>query len=245
MAQRIERIFGKTRVKTDLMNLVSQLALMGGQVEAMLSAMLEALQNRDTNKAAFIGGRKTELALMRQNIDSDAEALMLQHNMDGPDLRRVIAVIKVAGDIERIGQLSANIAWRLQAQYNMNVLSSVTGIMRLGKQVQRQVISALDTLAHESPSKALQVYHSDDDIDRLHEILEKDILELMTQGQLQVSAGTHLMFIIRHFERMADHASNIAESVYYAHTANHLQQDIQNNDPVGELPLRNDKSNLL
>jgi len=232
MAQRIERIFGRTSIKIDLMNLVSQLALMGGQIESMLIEMLDALQNRDITKAAFIGGRKAELALMRQNIDSDAEELMAQRKLNPIDLRRIIAVIKIAADIERIGQLSANIAWRLQDPDNMTALPSNTGIMRLGKQVQQQVISALDTLAHESPARALQVYHSDDDIDRLHEILENDILEMMTQGQLNVSVGTHLMFIIRHFERMADHASNIAEAVYYAHTANHLQQDIQNNEPI-------------
>lgn len=229
MAQRLERIFGRPDIRTDLVNLTSQIALMGGQVESMFGATLEAFQSRDVFKATVIGGRKSELALIRQKIESDAENIMLDHNLNAKDLRRVIAIIKIATDIERIGQLSANIAWRLQDPENMSVLPAVTGIMRLGTQVQHQVISALDTLAHESPSKALQVYYSDDDIDRLHEILETDTLRLMIQRQLHVSAGTHLMFIIRHFERMADHASNIAESVYYAHTAKHLQQDIKNN----------------
>jgi phosphate transport system protein len=236
MAQKIERIFGKPKVKTDVVNLVSQLAMMGGQVEAMLGAMLDALQTRDVTKAARLGGRKTELAVMRQNIDNDTEELLIKYKLGTQDLRRVVAVIKIAADIERIGQLSANIAWRLKDPENMTVLPSNTGIMRLGKQVQRQVVLALDTLAHESPSRAMQVYHSDDDIDRLHEILQNDILELMTQSRLNVSVGTHLMFIIRHYERMADHASNIAEAVYYAHTANHLQQDIQNTTPLSAVP---------
>lgn len=203
---------------------------MGGQVESILKAMLDVLQSRDTSKAAILGGRKAELAIMRQNIDTNAEALMRQHNLETKDLRRVVAVIKIAADIERIGQLSANIAWRLQRPENMTALPSISGIMRLGNQVQQQVISALDTLAHESPAKALQVYHSDDDIDRLHEILENDLLELMSQGGLTLTAGTHLMFIIRHFERIGDHASQIAEALYYAQTGAHLQQALQDNE---------------
>jgi len=224
MAQTLERIFGKPGVKADMVNLTSQLALMGGHVESILKSMLNVLQSRDTAKASFLGGRKDELAIMRQNIDSSAEALMTQYSLETKDLRRTVAIIKIAADIERIGQLSANIAWRLQRPENMTALPSISGIMRLGTQVQQQVISALDTLAHESPAKALQVYHSDDDIDRLHEILENDILDLMAQGELTLSAGTHLMFIIRHFERMGDHASQIAEALYYAQTGEHLQQ---------------------
>ncbi len=244
MAQALERIFGKSNVNADLISLTSQLALMGGQVESILGATLDALQNHDISKAAIIGERKSEFAILQQGIDGACESLMIDHNLNAQELRRVIAIIKTAADLERIGQLSANISWRVQSPETMNVLPSVSGIIRLGKQVQRQVISALDTLAYESPARALQVYQSDDDIDRLHAILKNDILDLMTQGKTSISAGTHLMFIIRHFERMADHASHIAESVYYAHTAKHLQQDISDDKAISDSQQPNAINNL-
>ena len=233
MSHTIERINKYNQNGDKLSVLISQLALMGGHVESMFGQTLDALHNRNVIKANLIANQKPELAAMRQTIERDTEYLLTQQDFNAADLRRALCAIKVVADIERIGQLSTNISRRLKAPSSMNALPSITGILRLGKQVQRLLISAMDALAHENSSKAMQVYNSDDDIDRLHATLESEILLLMQDGGLNSPAGVDLMFIVRHFERIADHASNIAKIVYYAQTAQYIDQNIQHANSHG------------
>ena len=224
MSQTVEHI-GSTNGEK-LTALISKLALMGGQVEVILSETLSAVQSRDPLKASDTPRRAGELTDMRRHIDQNAENLLTIHHYYASELRRLIGTIKVATDIERIGQLSANISNCLKKPYNIDALTSVSGINQLGRQVQHMVTSAMDALVHENPSKAMQVYHAYDDITRLHDTIENNISNLMIDGKLASGAGTDLLFIIRHFQRMADHACNIAKTVYYSHTAAHLEDNI-------------------
>ena len=216
------------KVETDrLAPLTSQLARMGGEVELNLNDTLKALQNRDIIKIRDIATQKNSLTPMRRSFEQDAGMHIARAHFYGRDLRRLIAFVKVATEIERTHQLIVNICRRIDTPDNMNTLPSITGIGRLGRHVQRSVTAAMDVLAHENPSKAIQVYHSEEDINHLHETLKVEILNRMATGELTVKTGTDLMSIIDHFERLGDHASNIAKAIYYAHTMQNLRHDAE------------------
>jgi len=148
-----------------LIPLLRQLALMAGTVESLLNKTLNALKTRDVNQAAHVSEHK----------HVEAEKLLTNYYFGAHDLRRIISTIKTASDIERIGDISANISLRLKTPSTMSSLSTVPGITQLGKQVQQNLIASIDALIHENPSKAMQVYNAYDDIDRLRETLEGEV----------------------------------------------------------------------
>ena len=204
--------------------LLRQLALMAGKVESLLSQTLNALKTRDINQAVHVSEHKDGLFTLHQNIHIEAEKLLSNYYFGAHDLRRIISTIKIASDIERIGDISANISLRLKTPSCMSALSAVPGITQLGKQVQQNLITSIDALIHENPSKAMQVYNAYDDIDRLRETLEGDVLMLMIAEKIDTVTGPDLISIIRYFGRLADRARNISEKVYYAHMLDHLQK---------------------
>jgi len=221
MPQAMKHIHGYNGKKLTV--LLRQLTLMGGQVESLLSQTLSALQTRDIHKAAQAAKHKDGFATPRQNIQLEAEKLLTHYYFGAHDLRRIMSAIKIASDIERIGDISANISQRLMSPDCMSSLTAVPAIKQLCKQTQLNVIAAIDALTHGNSFKAMQVYNAYDDIDRLHETLESEALSLMMHAKLDANTGAELISIIRYFERMAEHARNIAKKVYYAHTVDYLQ----------------------
>jgi len=227
MSQAKKQIHGYNGKKLTV--LLRQLTLMGGQAESLLSQTLNALQTRDIHKAANAAKHKDSFATPRQDIYLEAEKLLSHYYFGAHDLRRIMSAIKIASDIERIGDITANISHRLMSPACMSSLTAVPAIKQLCKQTQLNVIAAIDAFTHGNSFKAMQVYNAYDDIDRLHETLEGEVLSLMTQAKLDANIGAELISIIRYFERMADHARNIAKKVYYAHTIDYLQDRAHDN----------------
>jgi len=205
-----------------LTELLRQLALMGGQVESLLSQTIHALQTRDIHKASKVATYKDQLATLHQDIRLQAEKHLSNDYFGAHDLRRIVMSIKTASDIERIGDISANICLRLKQPSCMSALGELQGLIQLGKQVQQSLTAAIDALTHENPSKAIQVYNGYHDINRLHDRLEADVISQMMVQTLAVNDGTDLISIIRYFERLADHAREISKTVYYTHMLEHL-----------------------
>ncbi len=205
--------------------LTVRVATMGGFVEHQLSNAIAAIEKRD-------------VALARQVIDSDVNVdqreteiedmvfdLMERNTLTGRHLRAVIMALKIAGTLERIGDLAKNVAKRSLITSRENVAGTVTSVVRMGRIAQRQIHDVLDAFQDGNPDAALAVWGGDQELDELYNSIFREILTIMTKDKTRISAGTHLAFVAKNFERIGDHATSIAERVYYSSTGEHLNEN--------------------
>lgn len=200
----------------DLNTLTSALSQMGGQVESMIVDAVRAIKKRDSNLAKEVIERDTIVNALQEQIDADAlRMLALRHPM-AADLRRVVGAIRAANDLERIGDLAEGIARRAMTINQSEKLDLSSGVARMGKLVKAQLKSALDALLNEDADQAVDVWLQDQDVDALYASLFRELLTYMMEDHRNIQACTGLLFVAKNLERVGDHATNIAEIVYFS-----------------------------
>lgn len=210
-------------IEMELSQLAGQISVMGGAVESLLEDSLSAMRDRNPALAEIVTARRPKNRALRQNIDIQVEVILALRHPLAADLRRVLGSMKLAYALERSGNLVTNICRRIKDVPEIIDLPPMAGIIRMGEQVQQQLITALNAFINEDVSLAMQVNQSDDDIDELYDTLEAEILALMQARENQIEACACLLFVIRHFERIGDHAADIADVAYYIETAKNIQ----------------------
>jgi phosphate transport system protein len=141
--------------------------------------------------------------------------LALRQPMAG-DLRRVVAALKITGDLERIGDYAANVAKRSIVLGQYNLPYSLAGLAHMAHMVQEQLKSIIDALGTSDTAKAIEVWRSDRIVDDIYNALFRELITYMMEDPRNITPCTHLLFIAKNLERIGDHATNIAETVYYA-----------------------------
>ncbi len=214
--------------------LASSIAAMGGMAEAQLADAIEAIAQRDTARAeSAIGGDKRIDALQIEVEDRALKLLALRQPM-AVDLRETLAALKIASELERIGDLAKNIAKRAIVLNREPPIRLTKSLARMGKQALAQLKRVLDSYSNRDPAAAEAVWKQDGEIDEMYNSLFRELLTYMMEDPRTIGLCTHLLFIAKNFERSGDHATNIAEVVYHMVSGGHLNTERPKADHTSE-----------
>lgn len=209
---------------TDLEGLRRSLAEMGGMAERMLADSTVALVRRDTALAQKIISADLRLDNLQRDVEEKAVLTIARRQPLANDLRELISAIRIAADIERVGDLAKNIAKRavaISGQFQPPH-RAVVGLEHISRLVQAQLKDVLDAYAAGNEQKALEVWRRDDEIDALYTSLFRELLTYMMEDPRNITFCTHLLFCAKNIERIGDHTTNIAETIHYLITGDSL-----------------------
>jgi phosphate transport system protein len=208
---------------TDIKDLQKKVAEMGGIAEKMMSDALEAIEKRDTRLAQSIIAMDQKLDGLQRDIDERAILTIARRQPMAVDLRDIFVVSQIAGDIERIGDLVKNIGKRIIAmEGQFPPRSLLSGLRSMSLLALGQFKQVLDAYISKDLDAAMAVWSNDGGIDRLYNSLFRELLTYMMEDPRSISFCTHLLFSAKNIERIGDHATNIAERIYYVVTGDTL-----------------------
>ena len=194
--------------------LPDELIRMGHMSVAQLEAALDVVERRDDKAAERVIGNDDAIDALEQQVNHDVIRLIRRGPLAG-DLRVILAALRVASDIERIGDLAANIAKRSMALNLAPPLPHTRGLDALGRMAARQVREVLEAYVQRDGEAALRVRASDAELDTLYTGLFRELLTYMMEDARAITPCTHLLFMAKNLERIGDHATNIAENVWF------------------------------
>jgi phosphate transport system protein len=199
----------------ELRDLKQVLLQMGGLVEKALSRSIEALKDMDADVARNVIEGDLKINELEHSVEEKVLGLILRQQPVAKDLRRIMAALKIASDLERMADLSvdiAKVAVRLEGQ---KLLKPLVDIPRMGEITQRMVTQSLNSYIDENVKDATALARMDDDVDALYNAIIRELINLMVEKPEFINQALQLSFVGRYIERIADHATNIAESVVY------------------------------
>src|SRR5262249_52322412 len=201
---------------SDLQELARAIAEMGGLAERQITEAIEALTTRDSGRAQRIITADPTIDIMQRNIEERAVETIARRQPVADDLRQVIGILRIANEIERIGDLAKNIGKRVIAINGEDMpRTSMSGVNHMASLMLAQLGDVLDSFARRDVAKAVEVWTRDQHIDKLCTSLSQQLLADMIENPIGAPLGAHLMFCTKNLERMGDHATNIAEAVHY------------------------------
>ncbi|MBB3236253.1 phosphate signaling complex protein PhoU [Phyllobacterium endophyticum] len=207
----------------ELKFLTHKIAEMGGHAERMVEQAVAAMVNSDNALAQRVISDDLILDAGQREIDEKAITIIGKRQPMAIDLREVIGTIRISSDLERIGDLGKNIAKRVVAVTDTRQTISVyRGLQTIAELALTQLKDVLDAYATRSVAQVNIVRERDDEIDALYTSLFRELLTYMMEDPRNISACTHLLFCAKNIERIGDHATNIAETVYYIVTGTQL-----------------------
>ena len=214
---------------------------MGGLAEAALSAAMQAVTKRDVDLAAEIVRDDAKIDELNREVDELAVRLLALRQPMANDLREIVAALRISADVERIGDYAANIAKRAIAMSQMRPSRSLPGIARMGRLAQRLIKEVLDAYAEKNPEKAVTVWARDEEIDDAYNSLFRETLTYMMEDARAITPSTHLLFIAKNIERIGDHATNVAETIYFMVKGKPLTENRPKGDMSSFVALPADK----
>ncbi|MEM1398382.1 MAG: phosphate signaling complex protein PhoU [Pseudomonadota bacterium] len=188
---------------------------MGGIAESQLTLAVQAVGRRDVDLATKVRKNDDRLDGYEHDIDAAAVRLLALRQPVAADLRETVSTLKIAGDLERIGDYAANIAKRVITVVQSPPIQPARTIPLMGRLVREAISDVMYAYAERDVEKALQVWKRDEDIDELYTSIFRETLTYMMEDPRNITASTHLLFMAKNFERIGDHATNIAERVFY------------------------------
>jgi phosphate transport system protein len=201
---------------TDLQELNSRVAEMGGLAEREIADAIQALTRRDTDLAKRVVASDPAIDALQQEIEEKAILTIARRQPMAVDLRDVVGALRVANDLERIGDLAKNIGKRVSAlEGDFHPQKLIRGVEHMASLVLGQVKHVLDAYASRDLKAALAVWKGDEEIDAICTSLFRELLTYMMEDPRNITFCIHLMFCAKNIERMGDHATNIAETVHY------------------------------
>ncbi len=188
---------------------------MGGLVEQMIARANHALVERDDEEVAGVVAQDREIDRIEMEVDEECMHAMVRFQPAAIDLRFLVAVMKIVNDLERMGDSAVNIAQSVE-QLNLEPpLKPYIDLPEMSRLVRQMVQSALDAFVQRDAAAAEAVCRSDDEVDARYKQLFRELLTYMIEDPKTVSRCLHLLLVARNLERIADHATNIAEDVIY------------------------------
>jgi phosphate transport system protein len=222
----------------DLVKLTQKVAEMGGCTEKQVADAMDALARRDAILAQKVIAADATVDEFQRQIEQRAvETIALRQPM-AVDLRSLVAILRIANDLERIGDLAKNIAKRAIAvgnEYPARTLAR--GLRHMTTLAVAQLSVVLDSFVGRSALKALKVWEDDKNIDALYVSLFRELLTYTMEDPGSISVCIHLLFCAKNIERIGDHTTNIAEAVHYMVEGHAIAGERPKGDPfsyVGE-----------
>lgn len=218
MTQHTVKAFGD-----ELDQLKAEVARMAGLAEAQVADAVDAVARRDVALARSVVERDRKLDDLQREIERKAIRLIALRQPVANDLRRTVAAMKIAGDLERIGDLAKNIAKRsLILAEGEPIMPLTRSFTRMGKLVVLRVKDVLDAYATGELDRAMAVWSNDNDVDEHYNSLFRELLTYMMSDPRTIGSCAHLLFMAKNLERIGDHATNIAEFIHYELTGEEL-----------------------
>jgi phosphate transport system protein len=211
MQQHTVRAYGE-----ELRRLRELVARMGGLAERQVADATTALVRRDAELATDVMARDAEIDALEREIEEFCIRLLALRQPVGQDLRLVIAALKISHAIERIGDYARNAAKRSVVLAQQPPIGSLNGFQRMARLVQEELKGAMDALVNDDAARAAEVWASDQSVDEVYNGIFREMLTFMMEDPRNITAAAHLLFVAKNMERIGDHATNIAETVYYA-----------------------------
>jgi phosphate transport system protein len=209
----------------ELQRLRDLLAEMGGIVENQLSLAQQAITNHNAELATRAVQQDSAVdALERQAEQLVIRMLALRQPM-ASDLRQIVSALKISAGLERIGDYAKNVAKRSIVLGQFPLSFPLTGLATMARLAQENLRLVIDAVGENDAEKAVQVWESDQAIDDLYNSIFRELVTYMMEDPRNITPCTHLLFIAKNLERIGDHATNIAETVYYAATGNMLSDE--------------------
>jgi phosphate transport system protein len=203
------------RLDQDLDRVRQALLRMGGMVEGMVAKATQSLLERDNQLCIEVIESDNEVDHLEIEIDEACHLILGTKQPTAVDLRFLVAVMKINSDLERIGDSAVNIAQSVVQLNDQPPLKPYIDLPHLSELVQAMVRRSLDAFVRRDTALAAEVCQSDDAVDGLYKQLFRELLTYMIEDPKTVSRALHLLLISRNMERIADHATNIAEDVIY------------------------------
>src|SRR5438132_2657138 len=191
------------------------LLAMGGLVEDQIRRVMRALIERDDEQAKDVIARDREVNAYENEIDEKCVELLALHQPAAGDLRFLTTTLKIVTDLERIGDQAVNIAQRALELNREPQLKPYVDLPRMAERAQRMVKESLDAFVSRDTELARRVCGEDADVDALKEQVFRELLTFMMEDPRTIPRAIRLILISRFLERVADHATNIAEMVIY------------------------------
>jgi phosphate transport system protein len=199
----------------ELGELKNRLLEMGALVESAIYRSVQCLAQKDENLAQQVLQDEARINQMEIEIDELATRLLALQQPMAADLRFLTAAIKINNDLERMGDLAVNIVERALALRPEPVMQPLIDIPRMAQLTQSMVRKSLDAFVRGDSELARSVLLSDDAVDDLRDSTYEELVRFMQEDPVNVRPGVNLMFVARSLERLADHATNIAEDVLF------------------------------
>ncbi len=210
----------------DLEGVQTQIMKMGGLVEEAIRLSAQSLETRDEELARTVRQSDRLIDDLEHQINERAARIIALRAPTAIDLRLILSVIKISGNLERIGDYAKNMAKRTGALAQMTpVGGSGASIRRMTRMVEAMLKDALDAYIQRDAVLAADVIARDEDVDQIYNALFRELLTFMMEDPRSITACMHLHFIAKNTERMGDHVTSIAEQVTYLVTGQHPDED--------------------
>jgi phosphate transport system protein len=206
----------------DLDQLRASIAEMGGLAEAAIADSMRALSTRDADLAQKVIEADKRIDALETEVETRAVQIIALRAPMADDLREVVAALKIAGLVERIGDYSKNIAKRVRGIEHSANLRPLSLLPEMARIVGEMVRSALDAFVARDAAKAEEVCERDRAVDDFYNSIFRTLLTFMMEDPQNITPATHLLFVAKNLERMGDHATNVAEMVYFAASGTRL-----------------------
>ncbi|HVK81458.1 MAG TPA: phosphate signaling complex protein PhoU [Verrucomicrobiae bacterium] len=202
--------------------LTQEVARMGGLAEAAVNDALSAVVRRDTELAQLVMQRDARIDAAQREVEKRAIKLFALRQPMASDLRVVLTAWRIAGELERVGDLAKNIAKRALVLNQAEPIQLTRSVDRMGKIAGEHLKQVLDAYANKDIQAAIVVWNGDDNIDAHYNSLFRELLTYMIEDPRTISSCAHLLFIAKNIERIGDHGTNIAEYIHFLVTGEEI-----------------------
>jgi phosphate transport system protein len=205
-----------TAFDVDLQSLSRMVAEMGGYAEQQLVQAIDALAKRDLGRANRVVETDELVDSLQRQIEEKAIATIATRQPLAVDLRDIVAILRIAADLERIGDLAKNIGKRVTTLTDQEMpAKAMRGVRHISTLALGQLRAVLDAFASRDVDVAISVWKRDVEIDAMYTSLFRELLAYMMEDPGTINFGIHLLFCAKNIERVGDHATNIAEAIHY------------------------------
>ena len=189
---------------------------MGGLVENEVALATQAVLEQDNLAAGRAVETDPKVDAVEREVEQFVIRLLALRQPVAQDLRLIVASLKITGDLERVGDYAANVAKRSIVLAQFSLPYSLAGFAHMARMVQGQLKLIIDALGDNDAEKAMEVWRSDQVVDDIYNAIFRELITYMMEDPRNITPCTHLLFIAKNLERIGDHATNIAENLYYA-----------------------------
>ena len=206
----------------DIHQLRSLVTQMGGLCEAQITGAIEALMERDPEAAMTVVNTDARIDALEAEAERLAVTMIALRAPMANDLREIISALKISSVLERIGDYAKNIAKRASTLTATSPIEPVVIIPQMARVVVEMIRDALDAFVDRDADKAVLVCQRDAAVDDFYNSLFRSLLTFMMENPHHITPSAHLLFIAKNLERIGDHATNVAEMVYFSATGEHF-----------------------